>query len=68
MIYYLNNILVYSKKKLNYKKYVKLILKVFAKVDSRFKLLKCEFKVSKTLFLEYVINFRAMSVDLNKIK
>jgi len=45
VIYYLNNILIYTKKRENYKKYIKLVIEKLAEVDSRLKFSKCHFEV-----------------------
>jgi hypothetical protein len=67
VIYYLDDILVYSEHEKDHKKYVSLVLEALFKVDSRLKLSKCEFSIQKTLFLGYVIKPGKISIDPEKI-
>jgi len=68
IIYYLDNILIYIKKKENYKKYIKLVIRKLAEVDSRLKLSKCRFGVKQAIFLSYIIRPGQIAIDLEKIK
>ena len=55
VIVFLNNILIYSIKKSQYKQYVRTVLKALLVVELFMKLLKCLFSVKCVLFLKYVI-------------
>jgi hypothetical protein len=68
VIYYLDDLLIYSKNKEDHGEHVRLVLEALAKVDSRLKLSKCEFGVRKTTFLGYVIELGRMSIKLEKIQ
>jgi len=68
VIYYLDNILIYIKKEENHKKYIKLVIKKLAEVDSRLKLSKCRFRVKQAIFLGYIIRPGQIAIDPEKIK
>jgi len=68
VIYYLDNILIYTKKEENHKKYIKLVMKKLAGVDSRLKLSKCRFGVKQAIFLGYIIRPGQIAIDPEKIK
>ena len=68
VIYYLDNILIYLENNKEYKIYIKLVLDALLKIDSRLKLSKCEFRVTETLFLGYVIRLGQISINPKKIQ
>jgi hypothetical protein len=67
IIYYLDNILIYSENEEDHEKHVSLVLEALSKIDSRLKLSKYEFSVRKTIFLGYVIKLGKISIDPEKI-
>ena len=68
IIYYLDDILIYSAEGEDHEEHVRLVLEALLRVDSRLKLEKCEFGVTKTVFLGYVLEPRKMSIDPEKIR
>ena len=68
VICYLDDILVYSENDEDHETHIKLVLDALLKVDSRLKISKCEFGVTETLFLGYVIRPRQMSINPEKIQ
>jgi len=68
VIYYLDNIFIYIKKEENYKKYIKLVIRKLAEIDSRLKLSKCYFGVKQAIFLSYIIRSGQIAIDPEKIK
>ena len=68
IIYYFNNILIYSSKGKNHEKYIKLVIKELAKVDSQLKLSKCRFGVKEATFLRYIIRPGQLVINPVKIK
>ena len=44
------------------------MLEALLRVDSRLKLEKCEFRVTKTVFLGYILELGKMSINLEKIR
>ena len=52
----------------DYEEYIRLVLEALLRVDSRLKLEKCEFRVTKTIFLGYILESRKISIDLKKIR
>ncbi len=59
---------MYSEDPAEHEEHVRLVLDAFMKVDSRLKLEKCEFGVTETTFLGYVIRPGQMSIDPEKIQ
>ena len=52
---YLNNIIIYSNNKEEYKEYVKWVLKRLYKEDILVIIKKCEFYIKKTDFIGFII-------------
>ena len=68
IIYYLDNILIYSENNEKYKIYIKLVLYTLLKVNSRLKFSKYKFGITKILFLGYIIRLRQISINPEKIQ
>jgi hypothetical protein len=64
---YLNNILIYSNNKLDYKQHVKKVLERLCYTSLQINLKKCEFHVTWTKYLGFVISTNSVEVDLDKI-
>ena len=52
---YLNNIIIYSNTKKEYKKYIKWVLKKLYKENIPIIIEKCEFHIKKTDFIGFII-------------
>ena len=65
---YLNDILIYSKTKKNHIKYVRLILQKLYEIDLQMNILKCEFHVQKTKFLNLLMFIDELRMDSTKIQ
>ena len=68
VIIYLNDILVYSKNKKNYKKHIKQILNSLKKANLRIISEKSQFHQIKIKFLDYIITNYEIKMNLEKIK
>ena len=64
---YLNDILIYSKIKKDYIKYVRLILQKLREIDLQINILKCEFHVQKTKFLNLLMFIDELRMNSIKI-
>jgi len=67
-IYYLDNILVYSKTLNEHVKHISEILEALAKASLQLKPKKCEFYVTKVDFLEFVVTLEGIRVSESKIQ
>jgi hypothetical protein len=67
-IYYLDDILVYSKDKEQYNTYIKQVLEALAKKRFRLKLSKYNFYTKEIMFLGYIIILGKISLDPEKIR
>ncbi|EGZ73643.1 hypothetical protein NEUTE2DRAFT_60805, partial [Neurospora tetrasperma FGSC 2509] len=67
-IYYLNNILIYSKVLVEYKGYIKKILNVLYKYKFSINIEKNEFYIKEIIFLKYLILKNEVKIELNKVK
>ena len=65
---YLDNIIIYSNIKEEYKEYIKWVLKKLYKENIFITVEKCEFYTKKTDFIEFIIELKQISMDLKKIK
>ena len=68
IVIYLNNILVYSKNKKDYKKYIKQILNTLKKVNLRIILEKSQFYQTEIELLSYIIIKDKMKINLEKVR
>ena len=68
IIAYLDNILIFSKTPEEYIEYIYKVLEVYIKYNLRLKLKKCEFGVTRTEFLGYIIISGKIEIDLKKVK
>jgi len=67
VIYYLDNILIFSERAEDYEDHIKQVIRALSQVDSRLKLSKYKFGVKEVTFLRYIIRLGQMSIDLKKI-
>jgi len=65
---YLNNIIVYLNSKEKYKKYVEWVLQRLYNKEILIAIKKCEFHITKTDFIGFIIKLGRISIDLKKIK
>jgi len=65
---YLNNIIIYLNSKEEYKKYVKWVLQRLYNKEILIAIKKCEFYITKTDFIGFIIKLGRISMDLKKIK
>jgi len=68
VISYIDDILIYSKSLKEHHIHVKKVLKKLLENNLYVKLEKCEFDVSETAFLGYILSKDGLKVDPNKIK
>jgi len=68
VIAYLNNIIIYLNSKEEYKKYVKWTLQKLHNKEILIAIKKCEFHITKTNFMGFIIELGRISIDLKKIK
>ena len=64
---YLDNILIFSNNKLEHKHYVRKVLKRLYNTSLQINLKKCEFHVTRTKYLGFIISTNSIKVNLNKI-
>jgi len=65
---YLNNIIIYLNSEEEHKKYVKWVLQKLYNKEIPIAIKKCEFHITKTDFVGFIIKLRCISIDLKKIK
>ena len=65
---YLNNIIIYSKSKEEYKEYIKWVLGRLYKENILVVIKKYKFYTKKTDFIGFIIKLGQISIDLKKIK
>jgi hypothetical protein len=68
VVAYLDNILVYSKKKEDYVKHVRTVLKYLDQFNLQVKLEKCKFHKDEVDFLSYVVEVNRVQISKDKIK
>ena len=68
IIIYLNNIIIYSNSKKEYKEYIEWVLNRLHKENMPVVIKKCEFYTKKTNFIKFIIKLGQISIDLKKIK
>ena len=68
IIVYLNNIIIYLNRKLEYKEYIKWVLKKLYKENILVVIKKYKFYTKKTNFVGFIIKLKQISIDLKKIK
>ena len=64
---YLDNILIFSNNKLEHKHYVRKVLKRLHNTSLQINLKKCEFYVTRTKYLGFIISTNSIKVNPNKI-
>ena len=65
---YLNNIIIYSDNKLEYKDYIKKVLDRLRDIGLQADIKKCKFEVKRTCFLGFIVSTSSIKVDLEKVK
>ena len=65
---YLNDIIIYSNSKKEYKEYVKWVLSRLYKKNMPVTIKKYKFYTKKTDFVGFIIKLKQISIDLKKIK
>jgi len=65
---YLNNIIIYLDIKEKYKKYVEWVLQKLYDEEILIAIKKCEFYITKTDFIGFIIELGCISIDLKKIE
>jgi len=68
IIVYLNDIIIYLNSKEKYKKHVKWVLQRLYNKEILIAIEKYKFYITKTNFVEFIIELRRISIDLKKIK
>ncbi|GKC60756.1 putative reverse transcriptase domain-containing protein, partial [Tanacetum coccineum] len=68
VIFFIDNILIYSKNKNEHEEHLKLILRLLKKEELYAKFSKCEFWLSKVQFIGHVIDSEGIHVDPAKIE
>ena len=64
---YLDNILIFSNNELEYKHYIRKVLKRLHNTSLQINLKKCEFYVTRTKYLGFIISTNSIEVNPNKI-
>ena len=64
---YLDNILIFSNNKLEHKHYVRKVLKRLHNTSLQINLKKCEFYVTRTKYLGFIISTNSIKVNPDKI-
>ena len=64
---YLDNILIFSNNKLEHKHYVRKVLKRLYNTSLQINLKKCEFHVTRTKYLGFIISTNNIKVNPDKI-
>ena len=65
---YLNDIIIYSNSKKEYKEYIKQVLSKLYKENMPVIIKKYKFYTKKTNFIGFIIELKQISMDLKKIK
>jgi hypothetical protein len=64
---YLDNILIYSKNKNNYKKHVRKVVGKLINASLFIDINKCYFKVKRVKYLELILTTKGIKMDLTKV-
>jgi len=65
---YLNNIIIYLNSEEEYKEYIEWVLQRLYNEEILIAIKKCEFHITKTDFVGFIIKLKYISMDLKKIK
>jgi len=68
IIAYLDNIIIYLNSEEEYKKHIKWVLQRLYDKEIPITIKKCKFYITKTDFIEFIIELRYISIDPKKIK
>jgi hypothetical protein len=66
--YFIDDILIYSNNELKYQAYVKLVLDRLRAAGLQAAIEKCEFHVTETKYLGFIVSTKGIKVDIVKIK
>ena len=67
VIIYLNNIIIYSNNKREYKEYIKQVIRRLYKENILITIKKYKFYIKKTNFIGFIIKLKQISIDLKKV-
>ena len=67
IIAFVDNILIYSDNKVKYQEYIKKVLKHLQVASLQASIKKCEFSVTQTKYLGFIITLEGIKVDPEKI-
>ncbi|EGZ73081.1 hypothetical protein NEUTE2DRAFT_63060, partial [Neurospora tetrasperma FGSC 2509] len=67
-IYYLDNILIYSKTLIKYKEYIRKVLNILYKYKLFINIEKSEFYIREIIFFKYLILENQVRIELNKVE
>ncbi len=65
---YLNNIIIYSNNKEEYRRYIKQVLQRLYNKNILIVIKKCKFYIKKTNFIGFIIKLGQISIDLKKVQ
>jgi hypothetical protein len=68
MTYFINDILIYSNDELEHQAHVKLVLDHLRAAGLQAAIEKCEFHVTETKYLGFIVSIEGIKVDIAKIK
>jgi len=68
IIVYLDDIIIYLNSEEEYKKYIKWVLQRLYDKEILIAIKKCEFHITKTDFIGFIIKLGYISIDLKKIE
>ncbi len=68
VVAYLDDILIYSKTREEYKEHVKKVIEVLDKAGLRLKPEKCQFYIRRGQFLGYIISLEEITIDEEKVR
>jgi len=65
---YLDDIIIYSKNKLEHETHVKKVLERLRNAGLQVDIKKCEFRVKRTKYLGFIVSIDSIKVDLEKVE
>ena len=64
---FVDNLIIYSKNKIKYKKYIKMVLEWLHAAGLQASIKKCEFYITWTKYLGFILTIEGIEVDPEKI-